>query len=317
MINIAIFSLETDLHAHAIGHELSGRSDVTCHVVLTDALHDGGALHQEVVPNSESLLRSTDGTEFSPESLDVVWWRRVNAPQRSSALIGSEESLDFVSREWRFALQGLMYSQFHGVWVNDPFSDIRVSSSKSLQLRTALDVGLNVPPTIISQCPSRVRAFIDQAGTQGTVVKKIAGIPGRALATVELSPSTDLDDADISLAPAVYQQKVIASHHLRVMCFGSTVICARIGSDQMDWRRDISGGIEAVEIDTELATKLVELNSRLGLRMGVMDIIVDRKGQPHWLEVNPQGQFLFVEALAKLDLTNPFCDFLLAEANGD
>jgi len=39
------------------------------------------------------------------------------------------------------------------------------------------------------------------------------------------------------------------------------------------------------------------------------------EGPPVWLEINPQGQFLFLEGMAELPLTNPFADFLLREAD--
>ena len=37
-------------------------------------------------------------------------------------------------------------------------------------------------------------------------------------------------------------------------------------------------------------------------------------GRPVWLELNPQGQFLFVQGLTGLDLTAGFADFLYDEA---
>ena len=52
---------------------------------------------------------------------------------------------------------------------------------------------------------------------------------------------------------------------------------------------------------------------KLGLAMGVIDIKEDPNGELVWLEVNPQGQFLFLEPLTGLKLTNHFADFLIEE----
>jgi hypothetical protein len=49
--------------------------------------------------------------------------------------------------------------------------------------------------------------------------------------------------------------------------------------------------------------------------MGIFDLKLSDDGEPVWLEVNPQGQFLFVEGLAGLDLKAAFADFLRAEAD--
>jgi hypothetical protein len=44
-----------------------------------------------------------------------------------------------------------------------------------------------------------------------------------------------------------------------------------------------------------------------------MDMMLTDDGQLVWLELNPQGQFLFSEAKGGYDLTNPFVDFLVSE----
>jgi len=51
----------------------------------------------------------------------------------------------------------------------------------------------------------------------------------------------------------------------------------------------------------------------LGLRMGVFDLKVRPDGHPIFLEVNPQGQFLFVEGMSDMPLTQAFCRFLADE----
>ena len=46
----------------------------------------------------------------------------------------------------------------------------------------------------------------------------------------------------------------------------------------------------------------------------VADIKIDGAGDLVCLELNPQGQFLFVEGLTGMDLTSTFCGFLRREA---
>ena len=52
----------------------------------------------------------------------------------------------------------------------------------------------------------------------------------------------------------------------------------------------------------------------LGLAMGVVDLKLDGDGEPVWLEVNPQGQFLFVEGLSGVPLTRALAEFLAARS---
>ena len=53
--------------------------------------------------------------------------------------------------------------------------------------------------------------------------------------------------------------------------------------------------------------------TRLRLAMGIIDLKYSEAGEPVWFEVNPQGQFLFLENLAQQRLLNKFCDFLVSD----
>jgi hypothetical protein len=47
--------------------------------------------------------------------------------------------------------------------------------------------------------------------------------------------------------------------------------------------------------------------------MGVLDLKLLQGTTPVFLEVNPQGQFLFTEGLGGLELTSAFTEFLYQE----
>jgi hypothetical protein len=48
--------------------------------------------------------------------------------------------------------------------------------------------------------------------------------------------------------------------------------------------------------------------------MGNIDLKITPEGECVWLEVNPQGQFLFLDALTDLQLADRFVDYLVTEA---
>src|SRR5216684_3263983 len=49
--------------------------------------------------------------------------------------------------------------------------------------------------------------------------------------------------------------------------------------------------------------------------MGILDLKLGPDGELVWLEINPHGQFMFLEGLGSgIRLSRPFCDFLRAEA---
>jgi hypothetical protein len=51
--------------------------------------------------------------------------------------------------------------------------------------------------------------------------------------------------------------------------------------------------------------------------MGIFDVKLTDDGEPVFLEINSQGQFLFVEALTDLPLADHFAAFLVDQATQD
>ncbi len=62
-----------------------------------------------------------------------------------------------------------------------------------------------------------------------------------------------------------------------------------------------------------LRRRVRDVLDALELEMGIIDIKLTPEDEPVWLEVNPQGQFLFLDALTDLHLTDRFADYLFAQ----
>lgn len=311
---IAIFSLEKDLHAHAVAHELRRRHGATCHIVATDRLFDRGGLSWEIAVDGlyRGRLRSYDGDWFEVNCLDAVWWRRVNQPLREDERLAGPDVRDFVQNEWRAALYGIVSDQFRGRWINRPQSDV-LAGNKLYQLTAAQNAGLRVPTTLVSQEAPQVRDFCRRMGGR-VAVKKLHGVPGRPLATVILTDQDLDDDETIQMCPTVYQELVHGEQHVRANCFGDDVYSVLIESPVFDWRRDLSVPFSPHALGAGTDATLVSLLRSLDLRMGVMDLKITDDGDVVWLEVNPQGQFLFCQALSGVDLIGAFAAFLIQEA---
>lgn len=309
MLKIAIFSLESDIHARAIGHNLASRSGVEVYFFASDAFLDRGGLRWSSEDRDLRSIKSYDGKWVSVSDLDVIWWRRVNQTQRQAHTFG--EAAEFINNEWRGALSGILFDSFGGTWVNDPAKDA-IAGNKLFQLNVAKDLGFKVPRTLISQDPGSVIQFAKEMG--GTfVVKKLIGTYHQPLATVELK-DTELDAEAIEICPAIYQEKILGTKHLRVNCFGSSIHALLITSKVLDWRRDMSCPIKPYKLDFVTERRTIALVQRSGLEMGIIDMMISDQDEIVWLELNTQGQFLFGEALSGYDLINPFSNFLTEAA---
>jgi glutathione synthase/RimK-type ligase-like ATP-grasp enzyme len=302
---IAIFSYEEDLHALAVQHELSKRG-IESHIIETSLMAPCRGVRWSSAAASGHFVSRT-GVTIGPRDFRLTWWRKLGQPLRRPSDVAPED-VDFVMRNWQYALEGVMLSEFNGEWISRPDSQRRAANKVS-QLVAARAVGLSVPDTLVSADPVEVREFYSHHCGQ-IITKALKAPTTRALSTIALAPSHLSHEESIRACPAIYQELIPGTLHLRAHVFGPRVVTTSIYSEHLDWRRDLNVPMQPFKLDDELERKLIGLTSMLGLRMGIMDLKLRPEGEAVWLEVNPQGQFLFAEALSGAPLLREFTDFL-------
>jgi hypothetical protein len=148
------------------------------------------------------------------------------------------------------------------------------------------------------------------------VVKTVKGSARRPLYTVRATEELVAAEDSIRLAPAMYQELVPGSAHIRAHCFGSETYAFEIESDALDWRGNLNVPIRPTQLEDKTVAGLQKVLSILGLRMGIFDLKRVSPGEYVWLEVNPQGQFLFLEGLTGERLSVAFARFLIGQLRG-
>jgi hypothetical protein len=307
--NIAIVTHEADLHALIVREQLR-RSGDNCAVIASDRLAGLSALSWYLNDHDgAALCRDIDGREIPVRELDLVWWRRMPrgaSPDNDGHLPHPVEI--FAARNIRESLVGMFLTDFTGVWLDHPEA-IRRANNKLVQLRFAAASGFRVPRTLLSQDPDRIRQFA--ASLNGRmIVKTVAGMLGVPSLTGEVTPEQLEHDGPLKACPAIYQELIPGREHLRVHCFGTKVKTTLIKSDLLDWRHPLEIEIEPFELPQKLGKSLLDILAKFGLQMGIFDLKLTPEHHPIWLELNPQGQFLFVEALGGEQLVDPFVRFL-------
>lgn len=312
MPHIGILTQSGDLHADLVGHwveQAGGRASL----IQADLVPAHGGISWDPGRADRASLVSTDGV-ISPGDLDVLWWRRMGRPF-VPAEVADPEARDVVANDCRDAVIGTLRAGFGGTWVSHPDAT-RQAEFKLVQLEAALRVGLRVPRTLVSQVPDDIRGFCSDLGGR-MVVKPVASTLDVPLRAGVITDADLPDDEALALSPAIYQEYVPGRAHLRACTWGSTVICGTIESEIMDWRTDRRPVVGTSILDDDTAARLTALDESLGLEMGISDLKVAADGgPPYWLEVNPQGQFLFLEGLGGPEVAQPFAHFLLSRAQG-
>jgi hypothetical protein len=295
-----------------------------------DALHSPSAWHAELSATSVSIDASqplcAEGG-LAGREISAVWNRRRRPLQQIPGAHVADA--DFLRHEWQlfheniFALQAELSPC---LWVNPPAA-ARDAENKLLQLKLARSLGLNIPPTLVSNDPAAIHEFIRR---HGRVVYK-AFLPhtwqdtasGRLynVSVPVLEPGAVIDDATLRLCPGIYQKYVEKRADLRVTMIGVHVFAVRIQRDDgeafVDWRPR-TGMSDCIarpcSLPQTLSDRLTALMRALGIVYGAVDLVEDDDGELHFLEVNQSGQFLFVEDWApELPLLGAFASML---ANG-
>ncbi|MGI5155472.1 ATP-grasp domain-containing protein [Microbispora sp. CA-102843] len=305
---------ERDLHAHAVKAEIERHRPATVHIFETDRFSREPGLSWSPQELTAAVFPDAGGTAVDLRTLDAVWFRRLGNPRTSA----NPEVTDPVHRELIgvdtvTAALGMLLTEFRGRWVDHP-SAFWDAQNKVVQLRAARDLGVRIPETLVSQSPERVREFC--AAHPGAVVKAVHGVMRAPVKTTTVSAELLADDAAIRLCPAIYQEFVPGRRHVRAQVFGDRVLAALLESDDLDWRPNLNIPAGEHRLPAAVEESLRAILRRLNLTMGIFDLKLTDEGEYVWLELNPQGQWLFVEGMTGLPLIEAFAGFLYGCAAG-
>src|SRR5262249_46875973 len=133
-------------------------------------------------------------------------------------------------------------------------------------------------------------------------------------------PKRDLGYAqDVRLCPVIFQAYVPKRVELRVTVVGGRVFAAEIHSQasrrtRHDWRHydPYQTPHHAHDLPADVEGRCLALTERLGLRYGAIDLVLTPDGRYVFLEINPNGQFLWIEEATGLPISDAVCNVLMA-----
>ncbi len=291
--------------------------------------------HTEEFPANSQISISGAGTTWSAEirtplrslrlqDVRAAWLRRPGDPVAGSAL--RPESREFAVQQARSTLTA-MYALVGDRWLSHPDS-MRAAADKVRQMRSAAAAGLAVPDTLIGNDVDRAVAFHHRNVRlgRGTAVKSLwlrapVSYDGdvRLPLTTVWPENTDPDEVEtIGLAPAVFQEYVPKQREIRAVVIGSRVFAASVDSQAIpEARHDVRGATkkaryEPHDLPADVRGALLELVRGLGLRFCSADLVLTPDGRHVFLDLNPNGQWLWLELEAGLPLSAAMADLLAA-----
>ncbi len=266
----------------------------------------------------ETRLVMSNGRRLELGDVQSVWYRRPLPPDPSAW--GTAERARWAIGEARETLEGL-WRTLDAFWVNHPDRN-RLAGSKLHQLRHARELGFRVPATLVSNNADEVREFAARHAAAGVVCKPLGEgrldlSEGERLFFTSRFDLTEEDDlSDLGPEPYLFQGLVAKRYDLRVTVIGDDVFAVRIDSQEraiseVDWRRAGGGQSHAIEeLPSEVAEQCRSITDSYGLEFAAIDLVRADDGEHVFLELNPNGQWAWLEQLTGQPLRSCLADLL-------
>ena len=306
---VLILAPEADVHARSVAKVLKNDFDMEPRIVDLRTIAQRASITWSHDSNSNAVLVDQSNPLFL-EDVVSVWYRRPQRPLPDSRV---KDPFDrtHVQNEWNTAFHSVLRNAVP-YWVNPMEADIQ-AGKKPVQLEAARKIGLRTPRTLITNSRADIEAFYESCN-RSVIFKPLTAHPNKFLETRVLDAEAMAHLNSLFLSPVLFQEKVNTGRDLRVTVMGEQISAAAIDSQQseypLDSRIDMGVSHKPVELDSDLSKQLLDLMAELGLVYGAIDLIETKDGEIVFLEVNPGGQFLYIELLASIPLSFQMAELL-------
>ncbi|MGO9045280.1 MAG: ATP-grasp domain-containing protein [Xanthobacteraceae bacterium] len=306
---IVIVSAPDDIHALSVCKQLNENSPEVDVAVFDSATFPLRASIELRLSNW--LITDSDGRRISSRDVTALWWRRARSHDISDKMF-DPAARRFVVNECSQAFNSIASWPTY-LAVNN-FERERIASLKPLQLAIALESGLKVPDTLITNDPIAVEEFT--VSGRNVVFKSLTPPISTFGETRRYKPEHHEKLSSLQHAPVIFQSEIEKRRDVRVTVVGNEIFAAAIehnnpvATGYPDWRLDASAECQLYELPEKLKKQIIVFMNKLGLLYGAIDLIETPGGELIFLEVNPSGQFLFVEVDTGLQISGAFARLL-------
>ncbi|OAI03588.1 hypothetical protein A1353_00340 [Methylomonas methanica] len=298
MGRILILAPKNDLHTKAVSAVL--RRDFGVDPLVLDVEQLPKQLTGEFSYSKGELGSQLGGIDLS--RVTVIWNRRPAPSDIPTGVNGNDRY--FMQAECDHFTQGMLWS-LPVSWINHPWYD-RVASRKIVQLTHARHCGLRLPTTMVTNDPEAAQRFLHH---YPTAIVKRTGASNLGYSKTELVDAKVIERlTTIRNSPSTFQE-YISGADLRVTWIDGFCFAVRIRSDigmsPEDCRFDHTVPYEPWDVPEALEAKIAQLMKSLSLRYGALDFRFrgTTNEEPFFLEVNPAGQFVYLEVKTGLPMT--------------
>lgn len=315
---ILVITNKEDAHADMVAEEFHKNSIEFFRFNTEDFLVGSKFSFRQNSAGTSGTLSTNQRTLVLDDVLSV-WNRRPKKPTSLSHL-QDHDTKKFVERESGVVLQGIWNCLVDKFWVNHP-RDNRFADNKIIQQKIALELGLRIPDSLITTSPDTAKEFIlkyDSVAAKPIYNGFIKRDGDYNIIYTNCLSKKHLENIDsVRYCPTFFQEYIPKLFELRITIIGDKFFVCRIDSQNSsktkdDWRRYDFDNVQHSEysIPENIKEKLFSLMSYFNLRFGAIDMIVTPEHEHVFLEINPNGQWGWIQHHTGMQIAKTIADFL-------
>lgn len=276
-------------------------------------------------------LKITINSELSIKGNKVAIYHRRPIPTLIDLLLDRElVEKDIVypnfkkdSRYFRLLKNNYLVHQnrFYEIVLNNPnYSICKLNHrvNKLDVLAKASEVGMDVPNTLVSGDREEIIKFYQECNENIITKSLYAIIPsyngnneGFTLKSYT-EPVEDIEMLPEQCFPTFFQQNIEKAYEIRVFfldgkCYSAAILSQANNNSHVDYRREDRKNpsrIVPYNLNSKTKSQIIELMKAVGLNTGSLDFIIGQDGKTYFLEVNPVGQYGFINSACNFKISD-------------
>jgi glutathione synthase/RimK-type ligase-like ATP-grasp enzyme len=210
-------------------------------------------------------------------------------------------------------------------WVNPP-GQVQIAENKLRQLASASALGFAIPVTLVTNDVMEARKFLRRfpLAVAKSIGRSAIELDGAhwAVFTRPLSRASVIGERALRISPCIFQEMIPKRADIRVTVVGSKIFAAAITCrdaqpPEVDWRALESRSLiyRRHSLPREIQDRCHLLMQELGLVYGCFDFILTPEGKYYFLEINPSGQWGWIEHELGFEITDEIARLLIHGKN--
>ncbi|NEQ69806.1 MAG: hypothetical protein F6K21_30805 [Symploca sp. SIO2D2] len=323
MTNILIVTSESDIHADVVIKELQQSTVKPIRLNSESFIQKSQYCYEwEASGNlSQSWLSFADSLR-EVEDVAVIWWRKPD-DYLVSPEVQDDWAVKYCQEETKSLIHSLSGLYPKAKWVNN-YYNMRLPANRINQIPIAQKLEITIPPTIVTNSYKAACSFVSQQGSCIIKSMRYSGFLHDSKQYACYTRPIDVETLEefresIELAPVFIQKRIAKKAEYRVTIIGEHHFVCRIDAEHtndsdvtLDWR--VTEPEKLVHVPDKLPldylNKLSKMLEEFDLQFGAFDIIRDDDNTLYFIELNPNGQWYWIEILTKMPMVRAMVELI-------